>query len=128
MHIVKPPIHFIESAHNADPNVLGPYDAVGIKQLETVLREYIRDYLFPQNGVPRGLRKLEAAIEEHLLTTLEEKGVGDDEADLILKNRVPSYEYIRLFYKEGQNICINYMNTLAHFFGVRFIVSNYDFV
>jgi hypothetical protein len=128
MHVIQSPGPGHSSVGNAAPSLSGSYDAIGIEQLEAVLRQHIHDYLFPRGLKPRSLRTLEADIGADLSLTPGARSLGLDEEERVLKRRVPSYEYIRRFYKERQSICINYMNTLAHFFRVRYVVTNFDVV
>ncbi len=103
------------------------YDAIGITELETKLREAIANY---RQGSRRGTgyRALEAAIEDALHRHLESQGCYSQlEIEEALRVRVPSHTYIRNF-SSGNNICINFMNTLAFFFNIKYIVNNFEFI
>ena len=102
------------------------YDAVGIHELEQTLRNKINDFQSQRGKHGYGYRALTAAIETKLYEYLEKQDLSAKAIESIIDKRVPSHTYIRKF-KEGQNICINYMNTLAFFFGVKYLVNNFEF-
>jgi len=102
------------------------YDAIGIDELEQTLRDNIQEFRKQPGKHGQGYRALAAAIEVVLYDYLESNGVEPDVIENIIDKRVPSHTYIRNF-KEGQSICINYMNTMAFFFGVKYLVNNFGF-
>ena len=69
MHVIQSPGPGHSSVGNAAPSLSGSYDAIGIEQLEAVLRQHIHDYLFPRGLKPRSLRTLEADIGADLSLT-----------------------------------------------------------
>lgn len=81
------------------------YDAVGIDQLESLLRHHITEYLKTYSVLDgrnrRGSYKLLS----------DATGI--------------SYTYLWQFHKQERAICITNMNTLANHFGVRYLVSNF---
>lgn len=101
------------------------FDAVGIAELESILRDRIGQYV--EQGYRYGFKSLSDAIEQKLIDHLKTQGHTKATIDHAVDTRVPSREWIRKFYT-GSNICINYMNTLAFFFNVRFFAVNYDLV
>lgn len=104
------------------------YDAIGIHELENVLRSRIVEFQLQSGKGGKhgyGYRALTAAIESALYKSLEKKGLDLEAIEKVIDKRVPSHTYIRNF-KEGQNICINYMNTLAFFFDVKYLVNNFE--
>lgn len=101
------------------------YDALGIKELESKLKAAIGVYR-SQKKRGSGYRSLKADIERKLFLHLDRQGYSQDKIDEIMQKRVPKHSYIHKFYN-GTSICINYMNTLAFFFDIQFLVTNFEF-
>jgi len=100
------------------------YDCIGIQELEVVLRNKITEY---QKNAPykeKGYRTISALIEQKMVQFLKSENVGEEEIYNIVKDRVPSSTYIADFHK-GRNICINYMNSLAYLYNIRYLVHNF---
>jgi len=103
------------------------YDALDIHELEKVLRDNIKTFRDkPGKKHGTGYRALETAIEIAIYHYLENRKFLPDVIEKVIDKRVPSHTYIRNF-NEGQSICINYMNTLAFFFGIKYLISNFEF-
>lgn len=81
------------------------YDAVGIDQLEALLRHKITQYLAARFEIAGRKRK----GSYNLLS--EDTGI--------------SYTYLWQFHKKDQAICITNMNILANHFNVRYLVTNF---
>ena len=101
------------------------YDALGIDELEVCLKQAIAAYRSRQKR-GSGYRALEADIEQKLYQYLEGRGYAEIDIEKIVQKRVPKQSYIQKFCN-GTNICINYMNTLAFFFDIKYLVNNFDF-
>lgn len=82
------------------------FDAVGVNQLETVLKERISEYL-QQPRIHNG-RKCRGSYR----SLAKETGI--------------SQSYIHKFHSRDQTICITNMNKLANHFSVRFFVTNFE--
>lgn len=95
------------------------FTCIGIKELEQTLRLKIDEY---RKNTKKGYRSISADIEEKIRKKM---GEGEEEIEKLLENRVPSHTYIGEFHK-GRNICINYMNSIAYFFNVSYIVNNFN--
>lgn len=102
------------------------YDAIGIIELENVLREKIKHFQSQRGKHGYGYRALASAIEAAMYKHLAKQGLPLKTIENTIDKRTPSHTYIRKF-REGQNICINYMNTLAFFFDVKYLVNNFEF-
>ena len=96
------------------------FSCIGIKELEDTLRKNIDQY---RKITKKGYRSLSADIEEKIRTSFSK--INKFDLEKILDERVPSHTYISEFHK-GRNICINYMNSLAFFFNVSFLVNNFS--
>jgi|GEM_PF-3074423 len=83
----------------------GMYDAVGVDQLELLLR---------------------ARIEQYLSSTVVVEGkVRKGSYNLLCEATGISHTFIWKFHKKEQSICITNMNKLANFFDVRYFVENF---
>lgn len=98
------------------------YDAVGIDKLESVLRQRITEYLIR----PKKSYQSMANDIRHSLIEKFEPLLSEDEFKVFIKKRALSHTYIWKFHKKNESVCIVYLNTLANFLGVRFIVMNFD--
>ena len=96
------------------------FSCIGIKELEDSLRKEIDLY---RKRTKKGYRRLSADIEEKIKDSI--KNTNKFDVEKILEERVPSHTYISEFHK-GRNICINYMNSLAFFFNISFLVNNFS--
>lgn len=82
------------------------FDAVGVPQLESVLKERISEYLI-QPRVHNG-RKCRGSYR----SLAKETGI--------------SQGYIHKFHQRNQAICITNLNKLAHHFSVKYMVMNFE--
>ncbi|KJZ15802.1 hypothetical protein TW85_02575 [Marinomonas sp. S3726] len=85
-------------------NVLLEFDAIGVDQLEAVLRLRMADFLINRQEIDGRMRK----GSFNLLSEM---------ADV-------SSSYLHQFFK-GKSICITNMNKLANHFNVKYIVINF---
>jgi len=84
---------------------LSEYDAVGVEQLESMLRQRIDAYLSSRVIVEGKNRK--------------------GSYNLLCEATGISHTFIWKFHKKQQAICITNMNKLANFFEVRYFVENF---
>ena len=85
-------------------NVLLEFDAIGVDQLEEVLRLKIADYLVNRQEIDGRMRK--------------------GSFNLLSQMSDVSSSYLHQFFK-GKSICITNMNKLANFFKVKYVVINF---
>jgi hypothetical protein len=103
------------------------YDCIGIQELEIILRNKITEYQANAPYKEKGYRTISALIEQKMVQFLKSENVNEEEIYKIVKNRVPSSTYIADFHK-GRNICINYMNSLAYLYDVKYLVHNFGWL
>ena len=110
----------IDISENIEKELRKKFSCIGIKELESSLRKEIDLY---RKRTKKGYRRLSADIEEKIKESM--KNMNKFDMENILEERVPSHTYISEFHK-GRNICINYMNSLAFFFNISFLVNNFS--
>mgnify|MGYP005998112605 CR=1 FL=1 len=94
----------VSIANKLGTNVLLEFDAIGVEQLEAVLRLRIASFLVNRQEIEGRMRR----GSFNLLSQM---------ADV-------SSSYLHQFFK-GKSICITNMNKLANYFNVRYIVINF---
>lgn len=98
------------------------YDAIGITDLEHVLRQRISSYLMQPRKSYLGMAKEIRCY----LTERFEPVFPEDQFKVFLRKRSLSHTYIWKFHRRNESICITHMNTLANFLGVRFLIMNFE--
>ena len=81
------------------------FDAIGLEQLENVLRERMTDYLHSRTEVNGRLRK--------------------GSYDWLSSETGISTSYLQQFNKDKRSISIHHLNTLACHFSVRYAIVNF---
>lgn len=85
-------------------SVLLDFDAIGVEQLESVLRLKIAEFLVNRQTIDGRERRGSFNLLSHM-------------ADV-------SSSYLHQFFK-GKSICITNMNKLANYFNVKYVVINF---
>ena len=123
--VLKDPV--INIPHTQAKALAKVYDCIGIQELEIILRNKITEYQANAPYKEKGYRTISALIEQKMVQFLKSENVNEEEIYKIVKNRVPSSTYIADFHK-GRNICINYMNSLAYLYDVKYLVHNFGWL
>lgn len=123
--VLKDPV--INIPHTQAKALAKVYDCIGIQELEIILRNKITEYQANAPYKEKGYRTISALIEQKMVQFLKSENVNEEEIYEIVKNRVPSSTYIADFHK-GRNICINYMNSLAYLYDVKYLVHNFGWL
>lgn len=123
--VLKDPV--INIPHTQAKALAKVYDCIGIQELEIILRNKITEYQANAPYKEKGYRTISALIEQKMVQFLKSVNVNEEEIYKIVKNRVPSSTYIADFHK-GRNICINYMNSLAYLYDVKYLVHNFGWL